>query len=64
MAFDDYLEWAKRQECTDCGAKASERVDPWVTETQCWGCYRKYGPPEARGKAGAKEAAMRDGVKI
>lgn len=62
MPFQDYITWAHNQVCTDCGAKAQERKDGelWATETQCFTCFRKYGPPEKRGLAGASEIAWED----
>lgn len=56
MYINQYKQWASEQECCDCGEKAINRKsDMWVTETQCYKCWKEYGSPEGRGLPGAKE---------
>jgi hypothetical protein len=58
--FDHYRQWCQEQACVDCGARYADRqrdekgvcIDMWVTEQQCWECYKKHGSPESRGMPG------------
>ena len=59
MSWDSYKIWSKSQPCIDCG-KLKNGTDIWVTEIQCFDCFKKYGNTEKRGLTSSKDLALKN----
>ncbi len=65
--FEKYRQWAKAQSCSDCGrTKGQVKIDDghwgWMTETQCYACWKTLGAPENRGLPGTEEIYLNSGL--